>query len=150
MNNTKNPPKKDAFGINMKKFCKEHEAYMLRCLEACGEPKETAASASLSENAGKKAPYAALLKLHLERIRWVQHERLIHLIVTLLTALAELFALDLVLLHPETHPWDALFMLGLAVLLMFYFAHYFFLENTVQRWYKIAEVLQEQAEPIEF
>ena len=47
--------------------------------------------------------------------------------------------MDLVLLHPELGIVPAVIMLGLAVLLGFYFWHYFFLENTVQRWYRIAE-----------
>ena len=56
----------------------------------------------------------------------------------------ELFTVDLVLLHPELGIVPALIMLGLAVLLEFYFFHYFFLENTVQRWYRIAEELREK------
>ena len=32
----------------------------------------------------------------------------------------------------------------LVLLLGFYFWHYFFLENTVQRWYRIAEELREK------
>lgn len=110
----------DKYGINMKKFCRAHEAAVAKELEACG-------------------PSGPLLDLHLEKLRWLQHERLIHLIVLVLTAAGELFVIDLALLHPETGPWSAVFMLGLAVLLAFYFAHYFFLENTVQHWYRIAE-----------
>ena len=56
----------------------------------------------------------------------------------------ELFTVDLVLLHPELGIVPALIMLGLAVLLGIYFYHYFFLENTVQRWYRIAEELREK------
>ena len=56
----------------------------------------------------------------------------------------ELFTVDLVLLHPEMGTVPAAIMLGLAVLLGIYFYHYFFLENTVQRWYRIAEVMRER------
>ena len=56
----------------------------------------------------------------------------------------ELFTVDLVLLHPELGVVPAVIMLGLAALLGFYFWHYFFLENTVQRWYRIAEVMRER------
>jgi hypothetical protein len=35
-------------------------------------------------------------------------------------------------------------MLAMAILLGFYFCHYFFLENTVQRWYVIADQLRAQ------
>ena len=56
----------------------------------------------------------------------------------------ELFTVDLVLLHPELGIVPALIMLGLTVLLGFYFWHYFFLENAVQRWYRIAQKMREE------
>ena len=109
----------DRFGINMKRYCRAHEAEL----------------ASLP-------PSQALLDVHLEKLRWLQHERLVHLIVLVMTAMAELFTVDLALLHPETNPLAAIVMLALAVLLGFYFAHYFFLENTVQHWYRLADELR--------
>ena len=115
----------DRFGINMKRFCREHEARVTAAVEA-GEATEE------------------LLEEHLRMITWLQHERLVHLIVTVMVVLCELFTLDLVLLHPELGIVPAVIMLGLAVLLGFYFFHYFFLENTVQRWYRIAEELREK------
>ena len=115
----------DRFGINMKRFCREHEARV------------TAAVA-----AGEATP--ELLEEHLRMIAWIQHERLVHLIVTVMVVLCELFTVDLMLLHPELGIVPALIMLGLAVLLGFYFWHYFFLENTIQRWYRIAEELREK------
>ncbi len=117
--------KSDRFGINMKRFCREHEARVTAAVEA-GEVTEE------------------LLEEHLRMIAWVQHERLVHLIVTVMVVLCELFTVDLVLLHAELGIVPALIMLGLAVLLGFYFWHYFFLENTVQRWYRIAEEMQEK------
>ena len=71
-------------------------------------------------------------------------ERLVHLIVTVMVVLCELFTVDLVLLHTELGIVPAVIMLGLAVLLGFYIRHCFFLENTVQRWYRIAEEMQRQ------
>ena len=115
----------DRFGINMKQFCREHEKLVTAAVEA-----------------GEATP--ELLEEHLRMIAWVQHERLVHLIVTVMVVLCELFTVDLVLLHPELGIVPALIMLGLAVLLGFYFRHYFFLENTVQRWYRIAEELREK------
>ena len=103
----------------MKQFCREHEA------------KVTGTEAT-----------PELLEEHLRMIAWVQHERLVHLIVTVMVVLCELFTVDLVLLHPELGIVPAVIMLGLAVLLGFYFYHYFFLENTVQRWYRIAQVMR--------
>ena len=114
----------DRFGINMKRFCREHEARV------------TAAVA-----AGEATP--ELLEEHLRMIAWVQHERLVHLIVTVMVVLCELFTVDLVLLHPELGIVPAVIMLGMAVLMGFYFWHYFFLENTVQRWYRMADEMRE-------
>lgn len=106
----------DKFGINMKHYCREHEA-------------------SLNSQPATRA----LLEEHLQMIQRLQHERLIHLIVLVMVVFVELFTVGLAVLHPETNPLAAVMMLVLAMLLLFYFYHYFFLENTVQRWYKIAD-----------
>ncbi len=112
----------DKYGINMRRFCRDYEEELRAALEDTG-------------------PTPAVRARHLETLRWLQHERLVHLIVLVLTALGELFTVDLALLHPETDPGAAMVMLGLAVLLGAYFRHYFFLENTVQHWYRLAEDL---------
>ena len=117
--------KENRFGINMKRFCREHEARVTAAVEA-----------------GEATP--ELLEEHLRMIAWVLHERLVHLIVTVMVVLCELFTVDLVLLHPELGIVPAVIMLGLAVLLGFYFFHYFFLENAIQRWYRIAEEMRER------
>lgn len=111
------------FGINMKRYCREHEAAVLQALKA-----------------GRVEP--VLLDIHREKIRILQHERLVHLLVTMMVVMGELFVVGLVVLHPELGLIPVIIMLGLAVLLGFYFYHYFFLENTVQRWYKIADEIQ--------
>lgn len=118
----------DTFGINMKQWCREHEA-------------------AVTEAIAQNAVTAELLAQHREKIAWLQHERLVHLIVTVMVVIGELFVVSLVLLHPQLGIYPALFMLGVAVLLAFYFYHYFFLENTVQRWYRIAEEMQRQIKP---
>ncbi len=115
--------KSDRYGINMKQFCREHEAKVTEGM-AAGTTEE-------------------LLEEHQRMIAWVQHERLVHLIVTAMVVFCELFTVELVLLHPELGIVPAVIMLGLAVLLGFYFYHYFFLENTVQRWYKIEGEMRE-------
>ena len=61
------------YGINMKRWCREHEREVTELLAAGGE--------SLTA-----------LEDHLEKIRWLQHERLIHLMVTVMTVMAELVA----------------------------------------------------------
>ena len=115
------------YGINMKRWCREHERAVKEAL-AAGQGDER------------------LLENHLEKIRWLQHERLVHLIVTVMTVMAELLAVFLTLTMPELAPWSAAVVLLLAMLLGFYFYHYFFLENAVQRWYKLAERMMEDRE----
>ena len=115
--------KSDIFGINMKQYCREHEVSVMAAVS----------DGQVTEE---------LLTDHLEKLAWLQHERMVHLIVTVMVVLAELFVVDLVLLHPELGIVPAIIMLGLAVLLGFYFYHYFFLENTVQRWYKLADEMK--------
>ena len=111
--------KQGKYGIHMKKYCRAHEARVL------------------SEEPSRK-----LLEEHLRMIARIQHERLVHLIVTMMVVLGELFVVDLVVLHPDLGIIPAIVMLALAVLLAFYFYHYFFLENTVQRWYVIADEME--------
>ena len=115
--------KNDTFGIDLKKYCREHE---------------TAVSSAMNEHEVTEE----LLAEHHEKILMLQHERLIHLIVTAMSVVVELFAVYLVLVHPELGIGAALFMLAFAVLLGFYFKYYFFLENTVQRWYKVEDELK--------
>lgn len=112
------------FGINMKKYCRAHEAAMLDALSARDQVTEE------------------LLGRHLEKLGWIQHERLIHLIVTFMVVIAELVTVCVVLFHDGYGIAPAVIMLGLAILLGFYFYHYFFLENTVQRWYLIADEMR--------
>ena len=69
---------------------------------------------------------------HLVKIKFFQHERLVHLLVTLFFALFLLISLYLSLK-------ESLFIivvLILLVMLIFYVKHYFFLENSVQELYK--------------
>ena len=115
--------KKDTFGINMKQYCRDHERMVTAAVD-------------------EKRVTPELIALHTERIHILQHERLVHLIVTVMVVFVELFVTDLVLLHEELGIYPALVMLGLAVLLGFYFYHYFFLENTVQRWYALLDEMR--------
>ena len=108
--------KKDTFGINMKAWCAEHE-----------------------EKLRTEPPTEELLEEHKEKIAWLQHERFVHLIVTMMVVLVELFVLAVVLISQNV--FAAAILIGLAILLGFYFCHYFFLENTVQRWYKMTDDL---------
>ena len=72
---------------------------------------------------------------HKKYIRWLQHERLIHLLVTLTTSLASLMIFLTALVTQEM----LLVLAGGITGLLFigYLVYYRKLENTVQRWYKL-------------
>ena len=50
----------------------------------------------------------------------------------------------LIMFIPDSIIFSMPMFLILFVLLFFYIRHYFFLENTVQRWYRIAEEMREK------
>ena len=76
-----------------------------------------------------------LLSYHLKQIHFLQHERLIHLIVMLFVIFSALFFFSLFLLLNNIL-FLALFGI-LLILTIFYVFHYFKLENTVIEWYFI-------------
>lgn len=72
---------------------------------------------------------------HMDKIAFMQHERIVHFLVTMLFAViltifmtAMLFTQNLAILILVTI---------ILVLLGFYIKHYYFLENTVQKMYRI-------------
>lgn len=116
--------RKDYFGINIIKYCREHEHY-------------------IEEQSAAGADVQKLLNWHLQKLAWLQHERLVHLGVTLMTGLAFLAALA----FGCYSGWDQgtlLIAAILLVLLVAYLWHYFRLENTVQHWYRLADELHAQ------
>lgn len=83
-----------------------------------------------------------LSEYHDKQIRWMQHERIVHLIVCLFTLLSLGFAV----LRPAL-PGIALCTL-LMILAVAYIIHYYRLENGVQRWYDLAdEIKQHKNQP---
>lgn len=90
--------------------------------------------------AGK--PAAEVYTLFVERLKWLQHERLVHLLVLMMTVTALLFSFGAALYLPEkASVW--ILVLILSVLTGAYVLHYFRLENLVQRWYLIeTEILK--------
>ena len=147
---------KDKYGINMRTWCREHEEQVQNHLLSFRGARETQASLRASE----KQPIASgdqlstsdeplltpeeLLRLHRTKIQYLQHERLIHLIVLVMTVFGELFTVALVLALPETVPYSLIAMYGVLILLAFYFRHYFLLENTVQHWYRLDDEILEE------
>lgn len=85
---------------------------------------------------------AALRDFHYRRVADFQHERLIHLLVTLFVALFALLAIGLQIFHPS-RATIALALLLLALTGAYLF-HYFRLENGVQRLYPLSRALDER------
>lgn len=69
---------------------------------------------------------------HLIKIGFYQHERLIHLLVTLFYAVF----MFLTIILSYYNPLALIIVLILMIFLIFYVKHYFFLENHVQYMYK--------------
>ena len=72
-------------------------------------------------------------------ISFYQHERLIHLLVTITFALLTFFSLYFLVIMPSI-AITILFVIFL-IMLTFYIKHYYFLENNVQKLYQIYDVL---------
>ncbi|MBQ8350152.1 MAG: hypothetical protein IJY19_11040 [Ruminococcus sp.] len=72
---------------------------------------------------------------HKDKIAFMQHERIVHFLVTMMFAIVLAVFMTAMLLT------ENLMMLILVtiiiVLLGFYIKHYYFLENTVQKMYKV-------------
>lgn len=111
----------------MTKYVKNHEAYIKNCLNQneCG---------------------TALLNYHHLQILNLQHERLIHLIVTGLVTILLMVSFSLLITNYSF--LKMLLTLILMTLDCFYLYHYYFLENSVQRWYKIENQLIQQIDQI--
>ena len=102
----------------MYQYMKDHEAFINRALE---EP--------------SKYDIDWLCDYHLKAISFVQHERLIHLLVTFFFAL--LFIGSIIASLLLATPVYFLLDLICIILLGFYIRHYYRLENTVQHWYDL-------------
>lgn len=86
-------------------------------------------------DSGQELDYAELERSHLIMIQFMQHERLIHFLVTILFALGFFISLGIYLLG------ELIMMLPLLLLILGllvpYIAHYYFLENSVQKMYRL-------------
>lgn len=80
-----------------------------------------------------------LMAEHERRICWLQHERHMHLLVMLFTLAINLVLFVMVYLGDDL--LVGILLLILTVLSLFYVKHYYELENTVQRWYKLYDQL---------
>ena len=85
----------------------------------------------------KKIDYQIIIENHLVKIKFFQHERLIHLLVTLFYAL---FVFTVFFLSTIFVPFIIIDII-LLIFLLFYIVHYFRLENGVQYLYKQYDIL---------
>ena len=100
----------------MRKYLTEYRQFILHCLEK------------------QNCDFQKLLDYHKDKIQFFQHERFIHLIVTML------FAIVTVMVFIAVAVWEKIILIPLAVLslalLIPYIRHYYFLENQTQKLYE--------------
>ena len=107
--------------MNIKKYMQAHESTVRGQLLLTQEKKD----------------WEALKDKHELLISRMQHERLIHLLVTLAFGVFMLITLASAFIAPSKELY--LLMGFFLVLFVPYVIHYFFLENTVQRWYQLSD-----------
>jgi hypothetical protein len=110
----------------MYRYLRDHESYITALLES-----------------GKELDWGAIASYHKTQIRFLQHERLVHLIVTCVFGMLFFFSS----ITTAFMPFPALYGLDLilGVTLVFYIIHYYRLENGVQRWYRLYVSLQQKS-----
>jgi cell division protein FtsW (lipid II flippase) len=116
--------KRVAMEFIMIDYMKKHESYVLEVL---------------AKNHNKDI-LKELLAYHDKQIQWMQHERLVHLIVMLFICLLTLLVFVFTL--TQTSVLSIILFVILLVLSGAYIMHYYRLENGVQRWYLISNQIQ--------
>jgi protein-S-isoprenylcysteine O-methyltransferase Ste14 len=107
-------------------YMKKHENYVKDMLEK-----------KLDEEKLKE-----LLSDHDKQIQWMQHERLVHLIVMLFVFLFTLLSFGFTVIRTST---PSIILSGLLLILsVAYVIHYYRLENGVQKWYLISNEIKQR------
>ena len=88
---------------------------------------------------GSAGDIMQLKKEHLTQLGFFQHERLVHLIVTVLFALLEVLSIIIVLVSGEV--FSVILPIAVLILLIPYIRHYYILENEVQKMYRQYDML---------
>lgn len=123
----------------MWQYLQQHEAWVKQVLAGGGREE-----AGAGHGACVDVPLDQALAIHEKMIARMQHERLIHLLVTLFVALCLLLTAGYALANPSL---GAFALAGvLLVLTGAYMLHYYRLENGVQRWYKLADELSRRGD----
>ncbi|MBR5681803.1 MAG: hypothetical protein IKW96_00805 [Ruminococcus sp.] len=79
---------------------------------------------------------------HLKKIGFMQHERIVHFLVTMLFSVILAIFIAVLVFTPNLP--TLLLVTIILVLLIFYIKHYYFLENTVQKMYKVYDSILEK------
>ena len=87
-----------------------------------------------------------LLAEHMDKIAFMQHERIVHFLVTMMFAII-LTIFVCVILFVQNFAVMMLVVI-MVVLIAFYIKHYYFLENTVQKMYKVYDEMLELKEKL--
>jgi protein-S-isoprenylcysteine O-methyltransferase Ste14 len=90
----------------------------------------------------KEGELSELLAYHDKQIQWMQHERLVHLIVMLFVCLFTLLSFGFTVIRTST---PSIILSGLLlILLVAYIIHYYKLENGVQKWYLLSNEIKQR------
>ena len=83
-----------------------------------------------------------LLAYHDKQIQWMQHERLVHLIVMLFVCFFTLLSFGFTVMRTST---PSLILSALLIILsVAYVIHYYRLENDVQKWYLLSNQINQR------
>ena len=127
------------FGVNLSRFMKTYEADLLQQMRRLADEAAAPASKTASPDVASETPpvpvdLPALIARHQDVLIWMRHERLVHLIVTCLSAVFLMFVAGMDFVFKGHLALLVLLVIALALTLA-YLIHYFRLENTVQRWH---------------
>lgn len=100
------------------------------------------------ESDNPDADWDSILEDHLNQIRFFQHERLVHLIVTLAFGLFLVLITNFLLSADDFYTFTGLLAIFLIMLIttLFYIFHYFFLENKVHKLYDLYEEIRNRSD----
>ncbi len=133
-----------AMGDRLKKYLKKTEA-LVENLTRLAEKEHTQESNSKQNNGVEEETFRKRLAKEkaelLIQIGFFQHERLIHLIVTVLFALMTISVFLLAVTNFSL--WTGVLLLLLMALLIPYIKHYWLLENGTQKLYQYYDKLEE-------
>jgi hypothetical protein len=118
--------KKDTFGINMIEYIKNHEEYIYNELE-------------------NNCDIEKLYKYNKIKLKWFQHERFVHLMVTLFTVGLFVYLITNINIGKSPIIIYVVIIINFVVSIA-YIVHYFKLENSIQHFYKVSDEIKSKIE----